>query len=53
MGEWIAVKCKCGEEPEMDKVMNLEGPQCGVKDAPWRRSQLAACSDWESKYHSL
>lgn len=55
------IRCKCGQMPEMDKTMNFEGPEnsvhwrlecpkCGAKDAPWRRSQLAACGDWEGKY---
>lgn len=58
------VKCKCGKMPVMDKTMNLEGPgntvhyrlecpNCGAKGAPWRRSQLTACVDWESKYYYL
>lgn len=58
------VKCKCGRVPEMDNVTNLEGPgntvhwrlecpRCGPKGAPWQRSQLSACSDWETKYWEL
>lgn len=54
------VKCKCGEMPELGKRMDVEGPEyrlecpkCRSKNAPWRRSQLAACGDWEGQYHSL
>jgi len=58
------IRCQCGEIPEIDKTMNHEGlensvhwrlecPRCGAKNAPWRRSQMAACADWEGKYHSL
>lgn len=58
------VKCKCGKLPEMDKAINLEGPgntvryrlecpACSAKGAPWRRSELSACFDWESKYWEL
>lgn len=55
-----SVKCKCGEMPVMDEIMNngevywrLECPHCGAKDAPWRRSQLIAVSEWEEKYYKL
>ena len=58
------VPCQCGSMPELDKDFNLEGtynttwwrlecPKCGPKDAPWRRSQLMACSLWESIYYKL
>jgi hypothetical protein len=49
--------------PVMDKKIGLDGPHsvhwrlecpnCGAKGAPWRRSQLMACGEWESKYHKL
>lgn len=55
------IKCKCGEMPLMAKAINLYGPEntvhwrlecpkCGAKGAPWRRSQLSACVDWEKEY---
>lgn len=58
------VKCKCGAMPVLDKTMNLDGPEnsvhwrlecprCGHKNAPWRRSQLMACADWEGEYYKL
>jgi hypothetical protein len=55
-------KCKCGEMPVMDKLcgdngtnyngvqFRLECPKCGAKGAPWLKSQLFACSQWESEY---
>lgn len=58
------IRCKCGRMPLMDKLCGdngssyngvmwrLECPKCGDKDAPWLRSQLMACAQWESKYYS-
>ncbi len=56
------VKCKCGQMPLINGVANLEGPgntmhyrlecpKCGAKNAPWRRSQMQARTDWETDYH--
>jgi len=54
------VKCKCGETPKMDKTTNggevfwrLECPHCGAKNAPWRKSQIIAISEWEGEYYKL
>lgn len=58
------VSCQCGSMPELDKDQNREGthntvwyrlecPKCGPKNAPWRRSQFVACSEWENTYYKL